>query len=235
VPRVLFSLMLERLGQFPKSKDYKSIFLSIWGGKWALHSFLARRCSKEFLEMYIKANPGCLDEIVKPGLMLSAMAEVGLVVTLNKLGILPEEHRRQFIETVSQYAVDGNDLTAMNNKSIRTVFKDEEFDELKEQVCSELLPRLEKVRENVELNHRLDEPPEEHMSSLMETFDTLTLTSARTRTLPGLSTGRGGTPTSRSESINLRSRSASRGNLAIWRNQRSHGVVGASSMISMTI
>jgi hypothetical protein len=175
VPRVLFSLMLERLSQFPKSKNYKSLFLSTWGGKWALHSFLARRCAKEFLEMYIKANPGCLDEIVKPGLMLSAMAEVGLVVTLNKLGILPEKHREQFIETVSQYAVDGDDLTAMSNKSIRTVFKDEEFDELKERVRLELLPRLEEVRENVELNHRFEEPPEEHMSSLMETFETLTL------------------------------------------------------------
>jgi hypothetical protein len=125
--------------------------------------------------MYIKTNPGCLDEIVKPGLMLSAMAEVGLVVTLNKLGILPEEHRQRFIATVSQYAVDGDDLTAMNNNSIRTVFKDEEFDELKKRVRSELLPRLEEVRENVEFNHGLDEPPEEHMSSLMETFDTLTL------------------------------------------------------------
>jgi hypothetical protein len=63
----------------------------------------------------------------------------------------------------------------MNNKSIRTVFKDEEFDELKERVRSELLPRLEDVRQNVELNHRRNEPPEEHMSSLMETFDTLKL------------------------------------------------------------
>jgi hypothetical protein len=174
VPRVLFPLMLERLSEFPKGKNYKSPFLSTWGGRWALHSFLARRCSKEFLEMYIKANRGSLDHIVKPGLMLSAMAEVALVVTLNKLGILPEEHRRQFIATVSQYAIDGDDLTAMNNKSIRTVFKDEEFDELKERVRSELLPRLEEVRENVELNHRLDEPPEEDMSSLLETFDTLT-------------------------------------------------------------
>jgi hypothetical protein len=175
IPRVLFPLMLERLSEFPKSRNYKSPFLSTWGGKWALHSFLARRCSKEFLEMYLKANPGVLDQIVKPGLMLSAMAEVGLVVTLHKLGILPEEHRRQFIETVSQYAVDGDDLTAMNNKSIRTVFKDQEFDKLKERVRSELLPRLEEVRRNVELNHRLDEPPEEHMSSLMEIFDTLAL------------------------------------------------------------
>lgn len=175
VPRALFPLILERLSEFPKSRNYKSDFLSTWGGKWVLHSFLARRCSKEFLEMYIKANPGVLDQIAKPGLMLSAMAEIGLVVTLNRLGILSEEHRRQFVETVSQYAVDGDDLTAMNSAPIRTVFKDEEFDELRERVRSELLPRLEKVRENVELNHRPDESPEEHISSLMEMLDTLTL------------------------------------------------------------
>ena len=38
---------------------------------------------------------------------------------------------------------------------------------------SELLPRLDDVRRNVQSNHRSDEPPEEHMSSLMESFETL--------------------------------------------------------------
>src|ERR1700680_2493837 len=47
IPKVLFPLMLERLSEFPKSKDYKSGHLASWGGKWALHGFLARRCSKE--------------------------------------------------------------------------------------------------------------------------------------------------------------------------------------------
>jgi hypothetical protein len=44
---------------------------------------------------------------------------------------------------------------------------------MKERVRRELLPRLDDVRRDVELNHRSHEPPEEHMSSLMESFETL--------------------------------------------------------------
>jgi hypothetical protein len=47
------------------------------------------------------------------------------------------------------------------------------FEELKKRVRAELLPRLDDVRRNVESNHNSDGPPEEHMSSLMESFDTL--------------------------------------------------------------
>lgn len=79
----------------------------------ALYGFLARRSSKEFLELYVGDTPGLLDRISEPGLMLSAMSEVGLVVRLHKLGLLPEENRKKFLETVSKYAVDGDDLSAM--------------------------------------------------------------------------------------------------------------------------
>jgi hypothetical protein len=60
----------------------------------------------------------------------------------------------------------------MSNKSIRSVFGDSEFDELKRRVRAELLPRLDDVRRDVQSNHS-SESPEEHMSSLMESFDTL--------------------------------------------------------------
>lgn len=173
VPDVLFPLVLSRLREFPKSSAYKSGFLASWGGKRALHGFLSRRCTKEFLELYIADNPSLLDRISEPGLMLSAMSEVGLVVRLHKLGLLPEENRKTFVRTVAGYAVEGSDLTAMSSKSIRSVFADDEFEELKRRVRAELLPRLDDVRRDVESNHRSDDPPEEHMSSLMESFETL--------------------------------------------------------------
>ena len=39
--------------------------------------------------------------------MLSAVPEVGLAVRLHEFGLLPEENRRKFVRTVSEYAVDG--------------------------------------------------------------------------------------------------------------------------------
>lgn len=173
VPNALFPLVLARLREFPKSTAYTSGFLASWGGKRALHGFLARRCSKEFLELYIEDTPGLLEQISKPGLMLSAMSEVGLVARFHKLGLLPEENRKNFVETVSAYAVDGDDLSGMSSKTIRSVFEDREFEALKARVRTELLPRLDDVRRNVESNHRGEDPPEEHMSTLMESFGTL--------------------------------------------------------------
>jgi hypothetical protein len=173
VPNALFTLVLARLREFPKSKAYKSGSLASWGSKWALNGFLARRCSIEFLKLYIEDTPGLLDRISEPGLMLSAMSEVDLVVRLHTLGLLPEQYRKRFIDTVTKYAADGDDLAAMSKKSIRSVFGDTEFDELKRRVRSELLPRLDNVRRNVQLNRYCSESPEEHMSSLMESFDTL--------------------------------------------------------------
>lgn len=105
--------------------------------------------------------------------MLSAMSEVGVVVRLNNLGLLPEKNRQTFVQTVSEYSVEGDDLSAMSSKTIRSVFEDNEFEELKQRVRTELLPRLDDVRRNVESDHNSEEPPEEHMSSLMESFDTL--------------------------------------------------------------
>jgi hypothetical protein len=173
VPNALFPLVLARLREFPKSRAYKSESLASWGSKWALYGFLARRCTKEFLKLYIEDTPGLLDRITKPGLMLSAMSEVSLVVRLHTLGLLPEQYRRRFIETVSQYAADGDDLAALSSMPIRGVFGDGEFDELKRRVRSELLPRLDDVRRNVQSSHYSSDTPEEHMSSLMESLDTL--------------------------------------------------------------
>jgi hypothetical protein len=55
--------------------------------------------------------------ISEPGLMLGAMSEVGLVVRLHKLGLLPEANRKTFVKTITEYAVEGQDLTAMSSKS----------------------------------------------------------------------------------------------------------------------
>jgi hypothetical protein len=49
--------------------------------------------------------------------MLGAMSEVGLVVRLHKLGLLPEANRKTFVKTITEYAVEGQDLTAMSSKS----------------------------------------------------------------------------------------------------------------------
>jgi hypothetical protein len=173
VPKPLFPLVLEKLGESSPSKSYKAAWLSAWGAKRALLGFLARRCSKEFLSLYLGHNPGLLDQISDPGLMLSAVSEVDLAERLHEFGLLPEDKRKKFVETVSNYAIEGQDTDALNDKGIQGLFKDDEFENLLQRVRTELLPRLDDVRREWQSNHSSGEAPEEYMQPLLESFDTL--------------------------------------------------------------
>lgn len=173
VPKSLFPQMLEKLGELSRSKRYKSAWLSTFGAKRDLQGFLAHRCSKEFLSLYLQANPELLDQVAEPGLFLDTVPEVRLATRLHEVGLLAEEKRKKFVETVSNYALEGQDGDALDDDGIRSLFTDNEFDELVCRVRTGLLPRLGDVRREWELNHSSNEPPEESMQQLLELFDSL--------------------------------------------------------------
>lgn len=173
VPKSLYPAMMERLRDFSASNQYKVEWMSSWGARWTLYRFLANRCSKDFLAAYLKQSPDVLQRVAKPGLSLSAVPEVDLAVRLHEFGLLPEEVRKAFIETVSTYAVQGDDLYALDDSGVRSVFQDSEFDELLETVRTELLPKLQDVRINAQSSHLSSESPEEHMQGILESFDIL--------------------------------------------------------------
>ncbi len=173
IPKALFPLMLARLREFSTSKMYKSEWLSGWGAKSALQGFLAGRCSKEFLLLYLEENPDLLDKVSEPGLFLHAVPEVDLAVRLHEFGLLPDDNRRKFVATVSEYAVRGDDLYALDDVDIRSVFENREFEDLLKNVRTQLLPNLADVRQSWQFNRGSNEPPDEHMQPLLETFDTL--------------------------------------------------------------
>jgi hypothetical protein len=173
VPKPLFPLMLTRLREFSQSKSYKSEWLSAWGAKRALQDFLARRCSKEFLLLYLEQNPGLLDQVAVPGLFLDTVPEVRLAERLHEFGLFPDDKRKRFVETVSNYAIEGQDGDALDHEGIRSLFKDHEFEELLQSVRTELLPRLDDVRRDWQSNYNSGDAPEEHMQQLLELFGTL--------------------------------------------------------------
>ncbi|KIF54652.1 hypothetical protein H735_01600 [Vibrio owensii CAIM 1854 = LMG 25443] len=173
VPKSLFTMMIDRLNEFTQSTKYKVQWLSSWGARWALYRFLANRCSKEFLEMYLAQNTEILQRISNPGLNLSVVPEVGLAIRLYEFGLLPEEYRRKFVETVSNYAIEGEDLYALDDSGIRGVFTDSEFNGLVETVRCNLLPNLADVRVNVQSNYNETDDPDEHMESMIESLNTL--------------------------------------------------------------
>ena len=173
VPRSLFRQIVEKLGEMNSTKSHKSTFLSAFGARRNLHSFLTYRCSGEFLSLYLEHDPDILDKISHPGLYLEAVSEVGLAARLNDLGLLPEKQRREFVESVIDYALQGKDASALSNKKIRNIFTDDEYRELVERLEVELLPRVEDIRKEWENNHSPSDSPEGHMQPLLSVLRSL--------------------------------------------------------------
>jgi hypothetical protein len=173
VPKSLFPQMLAKLSELARSKSYRSPWLATFGAKRDLQGFLARRCSKEFLSLYLHHNPGLVDQVSEPGLFLDTVPEVRLARRLHEFGLLPEVKRKRFIDAVSNYAIEGEDTYALDDDGIRSLFTDDEFEYLVERVRTELLPRLGDVRRSWQSNHSLEEPAEEHMQKLLDLFDSL--------------------------------------------------------------
>lgn len=173
VPKPLFPLRLEKLAEFSSSTSYKSPWLAAWGARWALHGFIARRCSKDFVSLYLEHHPDLLDRVSEPGLSLDTVPEVRLAERLHEFGLLPDDKRKKFVETVSNYALAGQDAGALDDEGIRSLFKEDEFEHLRKRVWTELVPRLGEVRRKWESEHRTDDPPEDHMQPLLDSFDVL--------------------------------------------------------------
>jgi energy-coupling factor transporter ATP-binding protein EcfA2 len=173
VPKSLFPQVLTKLAELSRSTRYKSSWLSTFGARRDLQGFLALRCSKEFLSLYLEGNPGLLDQVAEPGLYLDAVPEVRLAKRLHAVGLLPEEKRKRFVETVSNYALEGQDADALCDDGIRPLFTDGEFAELVRRARADLLPRLGDVRREWESNHSSGEPPEESVRRLLELFHSL--------------------------------------------------------------
>jgi hypothetical protein len=104
VPNRLFGLMLAKLSELSSTHKYKAAWLSDWGVRQNLQGFLARRCSKDFLELYLEKNPALIDMVSKPGLYLDSVPEVRLAQRLHEFGLLSQEQRKAFVRTVSEYA-----------------------------------------------------------------------------------------------------------------------------------
>lgn len=173
VPKSLFSQILAKLKDWSRSKSHKSPWLSTFGAKRDLQGFLARRCSKEFLSLYLRHSPDLLEQVSEPGLFLHAAPEVHLAQRLHEFDLLPEENRKKFVVTVGQYAVDGQDADALDDDGIRSLFTGDEFEGLVRRVRTELLPRLDEIRSEWESDYSSDKPPEEHMQQLLELLGSL--------------------------------------------------------------
>lgn len=171
VPKNLFPIILEKLKAYRATNQYKTDYLSEWGAKRNLHTFLSRRCSTSFLKMYVEENPNILHQISHPSVNLDYSPEVRLAHVLFTSGLFPENLRKEFIDIVSSYAIEGHTLYALISDEIKEMFKDDEFEELLQKIRIELIPKISTLKETYKSNYQQDEDAEYHMSSLKEDLE----------------------------------------------------------------
>ena len=126
IPKTSFPLVIEKL------RDARALGTPGALSRSRIESFLARRCSDDFLSMYIENDRPLLGRISEPE----------LANRLLRAGLFPEHHRRRFVERFGRYALDGVDATVFTNNAIKAMFTAEEFEALVKAVRQQVLPSL---------------------------------------------------------------------------------------------
>ena len=173
VPRSLFPQMLTKLEELPSTGLHKSSWLSNFQTREDLLRFLSRRCSTEFLSLYVQQNPDVLNRVSSPGRMLEAVPEVSLAKRLHEFELLPEENRMEFVSTTSKYLLDGDDGGVLYDVEVQSLFTDSEFCDLIPRVRDELIPKLEEVRRRWESSYDSDHLAEGLMQPLYDLYRAL--------------------------------------------------------------
>lgn len=173
VPKKLFPLILDKLNSYKATKKYKTEFLSEWGAKRNLFNFLARRCSLQFLKIYIENNPEILEQVTEPSQFLEYSPEVALAYTLFSKDLLPDTNRKMFIEKVSEYALNGENLYALSSEDIKEMFMESELKELLNKIKINLIPKISSLKETWKSKFNHDDDAGYHMSSLKENLETI--------------------------------------------------------------
>jgi energy-coupling factor transporter ATP-binding protein EcfA2 len=175
VPKSMFPLIMNRIASFKTSGEYKSGFLSQWGAKKKVLTFLSRRCSKEFLKQYLATNPEMLDQLIKPSMAFYYSSEIDLMIRLSEEDLLPEAYRKQFADYIGEHTVSGEDLYLLKSEELQALFTDEELFVIKEKVKLELLPQIDTLREKRQSAFRNynNDTSEEHMEDFLEKMNIL--------------------------------------------------------------
>ena len=173
VPRSLFLEMIDKLDEFSEIANRNPGPFALISALRTILSFLAHRCSDEFLRLYLEQHPDLPDKVCEPGLMLYAVPEVEIAIRIHEFGLLPEDNRKRFIAKVSEYLLEGRDASALSDPRIRTVYDADELKQLLQHLKDDLLPNLDNIRYNEEDNWDRDLCPRDWMEPLVDFLGTL--------------------------------------------------------------
>ncbi len=148
VPRRLYPLLVDRI----TTSDFWSRF--------SVPYFLAERCDREFLELYLEKHPDLVTPSVIP--FMSYSSDIRVLARLRELDLLPEDKRLDFITQAGDVTVKTPDGAIFKDDSLRSLFSEEELHALLERVKAESLPNIREMIREWEENCGSDDDPESH-------------------------------------------------------------------------
>lgn len=171
LPRSLFGLMSERIQSFRSSTSYKSDHLSLWDARRQIKRFLAERCLKEFLEAYLRADPGAIEDIDRPSVYLEFSEDVDLAIRMSGFGILPDSIRQSVVSFAIDCAMKGGDPRILVDAGLRALMTPSESSRLAHGIRTALLPQIEAVRLALEAEYQENDGHSEwHMRRFIQSL-----------------------------------------------------------------
>jgi hypothetical protein len=134
----------------------------------SVNHFLAFRCGKEFLRLYLEHEPKFMGAL-RVGSYFDSVSDVDVLNTLHALGLLPEEQRAEHAATVRELAVITPDAGFLDPDTV-SFLTDVEIREILDDVRNKLLPRLESEIFNWRSNYSAGESPEDYFSVFQSTL-----------------------------------------------------------------
>ncbi|UIR57792.1 restriction endonuclease [Sphingobacterium sp. SRCM116780] len=168
VPRSLFPNIIQKLMNYKKSEDFKSESHANFYAKDRLLVFLSNRCSKQFLELYIRENPKIFDVINLAKHNYSYNPELDLAIKLFEYGLLPDINRQLVAQELLRTAFTGKKLDILGSGKGHQLLTEKEKTELEAGVKEVLIPNLTALLLEAKKEFKDGEDAEYHMSELKD-------------------------------------------------------------------
>ncbi len=143
--------------------------------EYMLFHFLALRCNKEFLKLYIQHHPSFYENNISPYPYFRPLSD-RVIVKFHEYGILPEDWRLKFVETIKEQAIATPDAEFLTETNIREVLHESEITRIIDVVKKELFLDVKSIETLVEDEESSWEPssdsPEQHFGQLKSALET---------------------------------------------------------------
>lgn len=163
----LYPLMIDKLDYYEEKSNSKR------ESRRKIHYFLALKCSKEFLELYLKTHENFLNTLRNPGHYFSAISEVNLILKLGEVSLLPSDFRENFISLVTNSVLNGDDSFAIESRAYKKFLSQREYQDLISKIEQQLIPNLSDITYHQCELVSSDQAPNDHVSAYRDLLNYL--------------------------------------------------------------